>query len=123
MGAYRDLAPIRTHAEAGRGFARGSKTIRIAIGLGGDRLMVAVLMGMVAMMRIAVDQAAMLMVVRVVMMVTTSTTARVADAMHTVHGALRVATRAFCAADCGRHGRRIAVLLPVMMMVCGAGRR
>lgn len=94
MGADRNLAAVRTHAEAGRGLAGGAKAIRVAIRLGGNRLVVAVLVGMVAVMRIAADQAAVLMVVRMVMMmptITTSTTpARAAYAMPTVHGALRV---------------------------------
>lgn len=45
--------------------------------------------------------------------------------MHTVHSPLRMATRALCAANCGRrHGRnRIAALLAMMMMMARTGRR
>lgn len=127
MGADGYLAAVGAHAEAGRRLAGGAEAVRVAIGLGGDRLVVAVLVGMVAVVRIAADQAAVLVVVRVVVMMPTiaagSPAARAAYAMlSTVHGALRVPAGALRSADRCRHGRRIAALLSVMMVVRGAGR-
>lgn len=127
MGTYRDLATIGTHAEARRGFTRRAKTVWITIGLWGDRLVIAVLVGMVTVMRIAADQTAVLMMMRMMMMVTASrptttptgtTTTWIANAMHIVHSPLRVTPRTFCAANSSRcHGRRIAALFSMMMMV------
>jgi len=53
--ADRDLPAAGAHAEARGGFPRGAEAVGVAIGQRGGRLVVAVLVGMVAVVRVAAD--------------------------------------------------------------------
>lgn len=85
--------------------------------------MVAVLVGMVAVVRIAADHhpAVRMMVAVVVVMRATASAGR-AVSVDVVHRSLGMPAGTFGPADGGRHGHRITALLAVVMMVAGTGR-
>jgi len=125
--ADRDLPAAGAHAEARGGFPRRAEAVGVAIGQRGGRLVVAVLVGMVAVVRVAADHhPAVRVVVPVAVVVVTSSSssssAGGAVPVQGVNSALGVPPGALGPTDGGRHGNWIAALLAMVVVVGGAGR-
>lgn len=125
MRTDRDLPAIGAHAEASGGLAGGGEAVGVAIGQRGDRLVVAVLVGMVAVVRVAADHHSAVRVVVAVAVMVVSTSCSSAGStvpVDGVNGALGVPPGALGPTNSGRHRNRITALLAMVVMMGGAGR-